>query len=121
MFLLDFIDETISIYILVISLVLTGLICTRQSSKDQFRRRIIECAEFASVFLVWLTTISAIWAGYRFGQTIESSASSPFNKPWIDAIVGGILGFVVASIVMSFLFLLHEIAENTRKAVEPKP
>ncbi len=76
-----------------------------------FRRFIIKIAEVMMVFFVILLTlalaISAAVAAQDYGS---ASAILAF-------IVGGILGFIIASVLAAFFFLLAEIAANTRAEV----
>jgi hypothetical protein len=73
-----------------------------------FRRFIIKTAEVVMVLFVILTTV-ALAIGGAVGSEQYGGAYAI-----VGFIIGGILGFVFASIVAAFFFLLAEIAENTR-------
>ena len=76
-----------------------------------FRRFIIRTAEVMMVIFVVLLTI-ALAVSSAVGAQEYGSASAI-----LAFIVGGVLGFIIASVLAAFFFLLAEIAANTRQEV----
>ena len=62
------------------------------------------------LFVVLLTLVLAIASAVGAQEYGSASAILAF-------IVGGILGFIIASVLAAFFFLLAEIASNTRQEV----
>ncbi len=76
-----------------------------------FRRFIIKTAEvMMSLFVVLLTLALAVSSAVAAQDYGSASAIIAF-------IVGGVLGFIIASVLAAFFFLLAEIAANTRSEV----
>jgi hypothetical protein len=76
-----------------------------------FRRFIIRTAEVMMILFVIVITVGvAVSAAIGAQEYGSASAILAF-------IVGGIIGFVGASILAAFFFLLAEIAANTRAEV----
>jgi hypothetical protein len=76
-----------------------------------FRRFIIKTAEvMMAVFVVLLTIVFAVSSAIGLQEQGSAYAILGF-------IVGGIIGFILASVLAAFFFLLAEIAANTRSEV----
>jgi hypothetical protein len=74
-----------------------------------FRRFIIKTAEVMMVFIIILSVLG-------FAVSGATSAQISFgDQYWIaGALIGGVIGLIAAAVVAAYLFLLVEIAENTR-------
>jgi hypothetical protein len=81
-----------------------------------FRRLIIGCAELiATLFVIASTAL-----GFRIGRLYLIAYGDTVGVRVDDttaAIVGAVLGFAAAVLVSAILFLLIEIARNTRQLV----
>jgi hypothetical protein len=81
-----------------------------------FRRLIIGCAEFiATVFVIASTAL-----GFRVGKLYLIAYGDAMGirvDETTAAIVGAVLGFAAAVLLSAILFLLIEIARNTRQLV----
>jgi hypothetical protein len=89
-------------------------------------RVVIWTAEFAALFGLALATLSAGRVGFEIGLLFQASvkpedlpqhAGPGFVKllPLIFGALGGAIGFIVAALLSSFLFLLLAIERNTRR------
>jgi hypothetical protein len=76
------------------------------------KRFIVRCVEIFSYLGFFAFIIAGASGGYR--RVADLSGMQPF---W-GAVLGAILGFVVAVIVFGGLFLLLDIADNTRRTRE---
>ncbi len=98
------IAAAVIIVLIVVSIVLRSFI----------RRLVIRVAEIFSIVVIVLGTAAGAFSAY--GWAVMSPMNSPgTNFPVIAAILGGIGAFVVGAITFAFLFVLINIAENTRK------
>ncbi len=77
---------------------------------DGFRKFIISTAEVMMVIVVGIMTIGiAISTAGTMGMMMGGAG-------WIlGFLIGGGIGFVIASVIAAYFFLLREIAENTRR------
>jgi hypothetical protein len=81
--------------------------------RASLRRFVIRIAELFSIISVVLATVVGTISAY--GWASLNDAWQGTYMPVIIAVLGGIGGLVSAAIVFAFLFVMIEIAENTRK------
>src|SRR5262249_15485322 len=79
-----------------------------------FRRLIIACAEFIATLFVVASTAFGVLIG-RVYLIAYGAAQGLEVRETTAAILGGVLGFASAVLVSAVLFLLIEIARNTRQ------
>lgn len=101
----------------------------------RIRRLVLAIVQFVSVIALVGSTVAAGVAGYRIGQFFKGAfklppAMAPLKAyiregieevvqeliPFIAAAAGSFLGFALAALPLCFIFLLAEIAANTRSA-----
>jgi len=81
------------------------------------RRLIIWSAQFFAFFALALAIVAGVTVGNNIGTSLaQSNPANPSAHlfPVGGVILGGIAGFALGSLVLSLLFTLYEIAENTR-------
>jgi divalent metal cation (Fe/Co/Zn/Cd) transporter len=76
------------------------------------KRFIVRCVEIISYLGFFVVIIAGASGGYR--RVADLGGAQPV---W-GAVLGAILGFVAAVIVFGVLFLLLDIADNTRRTRE---
>ena len=79
-----------------------------------FRRLIIGCAEFIAILFVIGSTAFGVLIG-RVYLIAYGAAQGLEVRETPAAILGGVLGFASAVLASAVLFLLIEIARNTRQ------
>jgi glycopeptide antibiotics resistance protein len=87
-----------------------------------FRRFVIAVGDIAALLGIIVVTLMGVVVGSatELLQTYFSSEWFHDNPQYTDitgALVGGMLGFLAASIIASVLFALSEIASNSRQTV----
>jgi hypothetical protein len=106
--------STFTPQMLFLSTILAVLLC----GAKRIRRMVIWIAQFALLFGLMFSTLAAGKAGYEFGMTAaQADQSGTYARfyPFLGAGAGGFIAFAAGALVSSFFFLLHEIADNTRK------
>jgi len=78
------------------------------------KRFIVRCVEIVSYIGFFAFIIAGASGGYQRAIDIGGGGVQPV---W-GMVIGGILGFVLAVIVFGVLFLLLDIADNTRRTRE---
>src|SRR5262245_27722205 len=81
-------------------------------TEPAMKRFIVRCVEIISYIGFFLVIIASASGGYQ--RVSDLSGTQPL---W-GAVLGAMLGFVVAVIVFGGLFLLLDIADNTRRTRE---
>jgi len=75
---------------------------------------IVRCVEIICYIGFFVVIIAGASGGYQRAVDIGGAGAQPI---W-GMVIGAIIGFVVAVIVFGALFLLIDIADNTRRARE---
>jgi hypothetical protein len=112
---------------LLIVLIVLGLIFAVVSwliRRRIIRRFVIHTAEILATLSVLASAIGGGYSGMVTANLLSKLASGnalAYNPPPIIGIfgfvVGALFGFVLSAIMLAILFLLTEIAENSRKTV----
>ena len=76
-----------------------------------FRDFIVRTAEVMMLIIVVLLTLAFAISGAGTGAAVMGGFGG-----LLGFIVGGAIGFIAASVMAAYFFLLSEIAENTRRA-----
>jgi hypothetical protein len=90
-------------------------------ARGPIRRMVNLTAEMLAVFALLSFILMGGIAGYVWGGSLRVSLGPGFLRdqlPAIAALLSALLSYVVAALVLSVVFLLTEIAENTRKTVK---
>jgi uncharacterized protein YacL len=89
-----------------------------------FRRWVIKTIEYFSLFFLFFSMSGAAIVGFNFADLVRQwfrSSDDTINPlvqqfaPLLGAAVGVFIGFLLAAFVLFFIFLLVDIAENTRR------
>jgi hypothetical protein len=88
----------------------------------EFRRLVIGLVEILQIFYIIAATVGGAWAGWRiawliglspYGLQIADRPAAEILFPLIEALIG----FFVAATGAALVFMLAEIAANTRTTV----
>ncbi len=86
-----------------------------------FRKLVIGTLSIVAILFFFGVIVGSAWTGYENGAQIladaarEAGADAPFTLPaWAWAIVGAIIGWVWASVVLGILFVLIDIQDGIR-------
>jgi quinol-cytochrome oxidoreductase complex cytochrome b subunit len=108
----DFSDTTLVVVVAIAVLIVVPLL-----ARSLVRRMVVRMAEMAGILSIVLGTIAGGLSGYAYGRVLRLEFDAVEALPTLGAIAGGIAGFVIPAIAYSFLFLMIEIAENSRRTV----
>jgi hypothetical protein len=86
---------------------------------SEFRRFVIGLVNLLLLLAIVLATIGGAISGGAVLPNLNIGALRPLSgsEPIVGAIGGAIFGFLVSAIPAVFLFLLTEIADNTRQTL----
>ncbi|HUI15981.1 MAG TPA: hypothetical protein VL048_21175 [Xanthobacteraceae bacterium] len=88
----------------------------------RFRRFIIALAQVLQIFWIIVVTLGGGWLGWQLQQTMDYGLYGLQIWGWPAAeivipILGGVIGLFLSATGAAVVFLLAEIAANTRAAV----
>lgn len=103
--------------ILIVIAIVVVLIVVSLVARRLVRRFVVRTAEMFGMLSIALGAMAGGVSGYAYGRFLRLEFDAVEALPVYGAIVGTIVGFLVPAIVFSVLFLMIEIAENSRRTV----
>lgn len=85
---------------------------------EDFRRFILSVADGIAVLSVIIGTLGAGITGAALGYTTGAFSGNGAGLAFFGFLVGGFIGFVTSALASALLFVLAEIAANTRRTRE---
>jgi hypothetical protein len=103
--------------VLVVIAIVVVLIGASLVARRLVRRIVVRIAEMFGLLSIVLGALAGGVSGYAYGRFLRLEFDAVEALPVYGAIVGTIVGFLLPAIAFSVLFLMIEIAENSRRTV----
>ena len=103
--------------VLIVICIIIVFIILSIVGRRQVSRIVVRLAEAFGLVSIVLGAVAGGVSGYAYGRILRLEFDSVDALPAYGAIVGTLVGIVIPAIVFSILFLMIEIAENSRRTV----
>lgn len=103
---------------LILIIVLAALLFAMVRIRTTVRRLIIRISEVLALIIIFGSTLIAgfMSASWAYAQS-RILGQSPEFSTFLGFVLGALSGFITSAVLFGFLFILIEIAENTRRTV----
>ena len=103
--------------VLIVICIILALIVLSTAGRRWVGRVVVRLAEAIGLVSIVLGALAGGLSGYAYGRALRLEFDAVDALPIYGAILGIIVGIAVPAIAFSMLFLMIEIAENSRRTV----
>jgi hypothetical protein len=103
--------------VLIVVCIIIVLIILSIVGRHVVSRIVVRLAEAFGLVSIVLGAMAGAVSGYGYGRALRLEFDAVDALPTYGAIVGTIVGIAVPAIAFTILFLMIEIAENSRRTV----